>query len=255
MVVKIIILKDEKPIDQLVMDKDTLIIGRKSESDIVIKDPAVSGFHAKVQRVGDKTVVADNGSTNGVHVKGKRVQQHVVRNNDTVVIGEHSLKFVITGEANAKPGTVRTSPAAEGPGQKKEPSPEALAKARQKLQEQRRAAARVKQKAGQPAPKTPAKQAGGAAPSGDGALIVSGGANDGQCVSLAEPLNTIGEAGVQVAAVSKRPSGHFIIHVDGGKDRDRVPLVNGEPIGFKARRLEVGDRVEVAGIEMGYTLV
>ena len=86
-------------------------------------------------------------------------------------------------------------------------------------------------------------------------LIVSGGAKDGQCVSLAEPLNTIGEAGVQVAAVSKRPSGHFIIHVDGGKDRDRVPLVNGEPIGFKARRLEVGDRVEVAGIEMGYTLV
>ena len=46
--------------------------------------------------------------------------------------------------------------------------------------------------------------------------------------------------------------GHFIIHVDGGKGK--VPLVNGEPTGFKARKLEHDDEIEVAGILMEYTV-
>lgn len=248
MVVKIIILKDEKPIDQIVMNKDTLIIGRRSESDIVIKDPAVSGVHAKIQRIGDKTVITDDGSTNGVHFQGKRIKQHVARNNDTVVIGEHSLRFVMTGEATAKPGTVRTAPTTERKASAKRPSPEALAKAREQL-------ARKKKESGAPA--SPAAPAAKRSPSASDQpmLLVASGDRAGERIPLDEPLNTIGEPGVQVAAVSRRPQGHFIIHVDGGKDRDRVPVVNGEPIGFKARKLEPGDRIEVAGIEMEYMYV
>jgi ribosome-associated protein YbcJ (S4-like RNA binding protein) len=40
--------------------------------------------------------------------------------------------------------------------------------------------------------------------------------------------------------------------VDGGKDKDKVPMVNGEPTGFKSRKLIDGDEIEVAGIEMEY---
>ena len=65
-------------------------------------------------------------------------------------------------------------------------------------------------------------------------------------------MTTVGEPGIQVAAVSKRPQGHFIIHVDGGKEKDKVPLVNGEPTGFKSRKLEPGDVIEVADIQMEY---
>jgi len=74
----------------------------------------------------------------------------------------------------------------------------------------------------------------------------------GEIVKLDDALTTIGVPGVQVAAVSKRPTGHFIIHVDGGKDRNKTPVVNGEEIGFKSRKLEVGDLIEVASIQLEY---
>ncbi len=69
---------------------------------------------------------------------------------------------------------------------------------------------------------------------------------------LTEGLTTLGTLGVQVAAVSKRPQGFFTIHVDGGKDKDKVPLVNEKPIGFKSHKLENGDRIEIAGLVMAY---
>ena len=86
-------------------------------------------------------------------------------------------------------------------------------------------------------------------------LMVLSGDREGKKMDLEEGLTTIGVPGIQVAAVSKRPQGHFIIHVDGGKDKDRVPLVNGEPIGFKSHKLEDKDKIEVADMEMEYRLV
>ncbi|MBL6690132.1 MAG: hypothetical protein ISP91_07050 [Pseudomonadales bacterium] len=71
---------------------------------------------------------------------------------------------------------------------------------------------------------------------------------------LEDSMTSIGVAGVQMAAVSKRPQGHFIIHVDGGKDRNKTPVVNGEPIGFKSKKLEVGDLIEVADLQFEYCI-
>ncbi len=258
MVVKIIILKDEKPIDQIVMAKDVLTVGRKSECDIVIKDPAVSGHHARIQRVADKIVVQDNGSTNGLHVRGKRVQQYVVRNNDVVVIGEHSLRFVISDEAAGRPGTVRTAPPvpAQKPKAAAAPAPEALARAKAQARQKREPAEKPVAGSAGAAPrraapvKAPVGQKAGVRATS--ALVVDEDGTPGTRIPLVEPLTTIGEPGVQVAAVSRRPQGHFIIHVDGGGDKNRVPLVNGEAIGFKSRKLESGDLVEVAGVRMRY---
>jgi pSer/pThr/pTyr-binding forkhead associated (FHA) protein len=85
-----------------------------------------------------------------------------------------------------------------------------------------------------------------------GRLLVLSGKNKGEAIELSAALISVGEPGVQMAAISQRPTGHFIVHVDGGKDRNRVPMVNGEPIGFRSRKLEHGDTLEVAGIEMQY---
>jgi hypothetical protein len=86
-------------------------------------------------------------------------------------------------------------------------------------------------------------------------LVVLDGPDAGKKVSLEEGLTTIGVPGIQVAAVSRRPQGHFIIHVDGGKDKDRVPLVNGEPTGFKSHKLDDKDKIEVADVQMEYRLI
>ena len=205
---KVIVLKDNKPIDQVTIDGDTATIGRKSECDISIKDPAVSGTHAIIERVGEKVTITDKDSTNGIFIRGRRVKQHVLKNEDVVSIGEHMLKFLIGGS-----GPLSATQSVKS-----------------------------------------VKSVKPAVDAGHGILKVLSGANSGSVIHLEEGLTTIGEPGVQVAAISRRPQGHFIIHVDGGKDKDRVPLVNGEPTGFKSRKLEKGDRIEVAGVQLEYDL-
>ncbi|MBD3649164.1 MAG: FHA domain-containing protein, partial [Pseudomonadales bacterium] len=114
-------------------------------------------------------------------------------------------------------------------------------------QHQMKCAFKVSEKTGEIVKPRPTSTGTGAS------LKILSGKEAGTRITLNEALTTIGEPGIQVAAVSKRPQGYFIIHVDGGKDRERVPLVNGEPTGFKSRKLEPGDKIEVAGIQMEYS--
>jgi hypothetical protein len=202
-----VIVSQGKPIDQFMLNKGVTSIGRKSDCDISIKDPAVSGTHAQIQKVGLNYLIQDLNSTNGVHVNGRPIKQYLIKNEDIVTIGEHQLKFIISDAAvtELKP-------------QKKIADPTH------------------------------------ADTSHSGFLKVLSGSDVGNVVHLQDGLTTIGIPGVQVAAVSKRPQGHFIIHVDGGKNKSRVPLVNDEPIGFRSKKLELGDKILVADIKMEYVV-
>lgn len=217
MATKFVLLKDNQPIQQFVLSKEVTVIGRLPECDISIKDPAVSARHAEVKVVGKNYLIFDVGSTNGVHIEGKRIKQRILKHEDIVTIGEHQLKFyydanaAIVTQTKAEHGEAKTS-------------------------------AKVNQQ-------DKARQLSNAF------LRVLNGKDTNKEIRLNEALTTIGVPGVQVAAVSIRPLGHFIVHVDGGRDKSKVPLVNGEPIGFKSRRLEDGDNIEVAGIEMQYKVM
>ena len=74
----------------------------------------------------------------------------------------------------------------------------------------------------------------------------------GKELKLTKALTTVGKPGVQVAAVSRRQQGDFIVHVDGGEDNAAVPVVNGAPIGYKSRLLKHQDVIEIAGVRMEY---
>lgn len=69
---------------------------------------------------------------------------------------------------------------------------------------------------------------------------------------LTKALTTVGKPGVQVAAISRRHQGDFIVHVDGGADNKAVPVVNGTPIGYRSYLLRHQDIVEIAGVKMEY---
>ena len=245
MVAKIVIIKDDKPIDQVQLSTRPMIIGRKSDCDISIKDPAVSGNHAHLGVENGFFVVEDLGSTNGTTVAGKKVDRHVLKSGDTIVIGEHKLRFMVPGDAPA--------PKASKPMKSRKPVPPGG----EKVDKTRKLDRRDPPREAAAAPSTPARPA--RAPVDPGKpidyakahLVVISGSGEGDKIDLGS-MTTVGEPGIQVAAVSRRPQGHFIIHVDGGKEKDKTPLVNGEPTGFKSRKLEPGDVIEVAGIEMEY---
>jgi len=82
-------------------------------------------------------------------------------------------------------------------------------------------------------------------------LQVLSGAFAGRELELTKALTTLGRPGVQVAAVTRRAEGYYIVHVESGKEND-YPLVNGQPIGAQARQLTDNDVVQLAGVKMGF---
>ena len=77
------------------------------------------------------------------------------------------------------------------------------------------------------------------------------GAFAGRELDLNKALTTLGRPGVQVAAITRRADGFFIVHVDSGKDGD-FPLLNGTAIGSNATRLTDNDVIQLAGVKMGF---
>ena len=58
----------------------------------------------------------------------------------------------------------------------------------------------------------------------------------------------IGKPGVAVAAITRRPAGFVVAHVDGAES----PTVNGTPIQADPVFLKNGDLLELAGIQMQF---
>jgi hypothetical protein len=82
-------------------------------------------------------------------------------------------------------------------------------------------------------------------------LQVLSGSFAGRELELTKALTTLGRPGVQVAAITRRAEGYYIVHVESGKEGD-YPLVNGQPIGAQAKKLTDNDVVQLAGVKMGF---
>jgi len=71
----------------------SLTIGRKESNDIPIENLAVSGYHAKVDSVGDGYLLTDLQSKNGSFVNKELVQSHWLKEGDSILVGKHTLIF------------------------------------------------------------------------------------------------------------------------------------------------------------------
>ena len=82
-------------------------------------------------------------------------------------------------------------------------------------------------------------------------LQVLSGTFAGRELELQKALTTLGRPGVQVAAITRRTEGYYIVHVESGKT-EGMPLVNGMAIGPQARKLQDNDVIQLAGVKMGF---
>jgi FhaA, N-terminal domain/FHA domain len=76
-----------------VLGGDRAVIGRSRDCDVVVSDPNVSRRHAELRRDENAWHVIDLGSTNGVKVNGRRVDQVALRDGDRITIGVTDLAF------------------------------------------------------------------------------------------------------------------------------------------------------------------
>ena len=232
------------------MNKERYTIGRLPDNDIRIDNAAVSGHHSLIINILNDSFLEDLNSTNGTYVNGKLIKKHALQHGDVITVGHHQLRFVEDDEQqdefektmviqpSARPveklrTAVNQSQAIDG-----EPAPAAAAAA---------AASAVASQAGK-------ARVGADAPALKKAkLQVLSGAFAGRELEITKALTTLGRPGVQVAAITRRGEGYYIVHVDSGK-ADDFPLVNGSPIGAQATKLSDNDVIQLAGVKMGFFL-
>ena len=230
------------------MNKERYTIGRLPDNDIRIDNPAVSGHHSLIINILNDSFLEDLNSTNGTYVNGKLIKKHAMQHGDVITVGHHQLRFVDSQDGETEQDefekTMVITPSSQGEDRIRRVSA-AVDQAAKAIAAKRPA----------PAP-TPTPGHGAGVPENATALPkaklqVLSGAFAGRELELTKALTTLGRPGVQVAAITRRSEGYFIVHVDSGKEND-YPQVNGVPIGPQARRLNDNDVVQLAGVKMGF---
>lgn len=80
-------------VQEHVLDKPCVRIGRREGNDIRIDNLAVSGNHAKIEKINGSYIIVDLKSTNGTFVNNKKIVQAKLRHLDEIMIGKHTLIF------------------------------------------------------------------------------------------------------------------------------------------------------------------
>jgi len=279
---RLILSLDNQVLAEYNMTKERYTVGRLPDNDVRIDNPAVSGHHSLIINILNDSFLEDLNSTNGTYVNGKLIKKHALQHSDVITIGHHQLRFsdqqsndteqdefektmvIPTGQQNAgqlaKAEAAAEKAAAKEQPAKEEPVGHADAAAAVKLDPDEAAALDEKPKAptmGEQVSHTDTSH--GIDPSNApnalplAKLQVLSGSFAGRELELTKALTTLGRPGVQVAAITRRAEGYYIVHVESGKEGD-FPLVNGQPIGAQAKKLQDNDVVQLAGVKMGFFL-
>jgi pSer/pThr/pTyr-binding forkhead associated (FHA) protein len=216
------------------MTKERYTIGRLPDNDVRIDNPAVSGHHSLIINILNDSFLEDLNSTNGTYVNGKLIKKHALQHGDVVTVGHHQLRFVEDDEQQDEfEKTMVIQPSARP------------------VERLRTAAEAADQAAAGISATAKARALAEGALVKNAKLQVLSGAFAGRELELSKALTTLGRPGVQVAAITRRADGYFIVHVDSGKEGD-YPLVNGSPIGAQVTRLADNDVIQLAGVKMGF---
>ncbi|MCF7821878.1 MAG: FHA domain-containing protein [Mariprofundaceae bacterium] len=237
MACKLILKFKDTVISEIPLDKEETTIGRKPENTIHVDNLAVSGRHARVLRIGNKTILEDLGSTNGTFVNDKQVTKHILQHGDSIVIGKHVLTFV----------SLDDKPAAAEP----EPEEEETDMDKTMVITPQTRSAMISKNGASPST-APAMPLAG--------LQIIAGPQAGKSMELTASLTSMGKGescrikvkgftvGKQAAVITRRPTGYHIAHLEGlAKSK-----VNGEVVGDQPRTLKDGDIIELGDTKIEF---
>lgn len=259
---RLVLSLDGQTLAEYNMTKERYTVGRLPDNDIRIDNAAVSGHHSLLINILNDSFLEDLNSTNGTYVNGKLIKKHALQHGDVITIGHHQLRYVDDRAESAPDDEFTKTMVIEPSGKMQKQVAKAAEAAHAAAAAGSAQAAHAV--AAEPAddeheapartfsPTTTQEVDPSAVPALPLAkLQVLSGSFAGREVSLTKALTTLGRPGVQVAAISRRAEGYFIVHVESGESDD-FPLVNGASIGPQARKLEDNDVIQLAGVKMGF---
>lgn len=239
-----LVLKFENSILQEVsVGSKEVSIGRAPDNGMVIDNPAVSHYHARVFLEEGRTMLEDFGSLNGTFVNGQRVKMVTLRPGDTVAIGKHTI--IVTDSAEVRSHSL---------------DHEAIKPAAPKINEtvmldtkERRDLLQQAAAGGESAQVSPARMK---IPT----LVIQSGRTDRREYNLTDKLIVVGKSAMATvkltgwfkpkaaAQINRRDDNSYYIGA-----ADKVPEVNGRLINHPTK-LSSGDIIEVAGVRMEFVI-
>jgi type IV secretory pathway VirB10-like protein len=260
---RLILSLDGQTLAEYNMTKERYTVGRLPDNDIRIDNAAVSGHHSLLINIRNDSFLEDLNSTNGTYVNGKLIKKHALQHGDVITVGHHQLRYVDDQAQQQPEDEFEKTMVIQPSGQMEKQVAQAA-----RVAEAAAASAAAVAEAPRPKPPEPAAkprprpfsptttqevepEPGLALPLAK--LQVLSGTFAGRELSLTKTLTTLGRPGVQVAAITRRAEGYYIVHVESGKT-DGFPLVNGMAIGAQARKLQDNDVIQLAGVKMGFFL-
>jgi pSer/pThr/pTyr-binding forkhead associated (FHA) protein len=257
---RLILSLDGQTLAEYNMTKERYTVGRLPDNDIRIDNAAVSGHHSLLINILNDSFLEDLNSTNGTYVNGKLIKKHALQHGDVITVGHHQLRYVDDNAQQAPEDEFEKTMVIQPSGQMEKQVAQAARVAEAAANAAAREAPRPPPPAEPAKPKRPFsptttqevdESAAPALPLAK--LQVLSGTFAGRELELKKTLTTLGRPGVQVAAITRRAEGYYIVHVESGKD-EGYPLVNGMSIGAQARKLQDNDVIQLAGVKMGFFL-
>lgn len=231
---KVVVKFKESVQNEILLEKEIVTIGRNPGNDICIDNLAVSSFHAKIFKEGDHFIIEDLKSTNGTFLNKKKITKASLHDNDTIIIGKHTLVFLLPEVED----TDRTL-------DMKKPRMDRTMVLDTKAHKEMLEAARASRSSG----------------GNIGGFTVIDGPTDKPEYELTDKLTTIGKiqtAGIRLkgifapkvaAYVNRTAEGYFVSPSSSGKK----PTVNGKQIEGKSE-LKDGDILEIGKVRLQFFL-
>jgi hypothetical protein len=254
---RLILSLDGQTLAEYNMTKERYTVGRLPDNDIRIDNAAVSGHHSLIINILNDSFLEDLNSTNGTYVNGKLIKKHALQHGDVITVGHHQLRYVddqaqqapedefektmvIEPSGHMEKQVAKAARAAEAAAVKDAPSRRTFAEAEPPKLRRPFAPTSTQEVDEGAVPLLPLAK-----------LQVLSGTFAGRELELMKALTTLGRPGVQVAAITRRAEGYYIVHVESGTT-EGFPLVNGMAIGPQARKLQDNDVIQLAGVKMGF---
>ena len=237
-----LVLKFENAILQEVpVNSKEISIGRSPDNALVIDNPAVSHYHARVFKEEGRIMLEDFGSLNGTFVNGQRVKMVTLAPGDSLAIGKH---VIVLSDSRDLDGF------AVGNGGAKAAAP--------KLNEtvildtkERRAFMQKVAAGGESSQVAPARLK---VPT----LVVRKGKTSQKEYALTDKLAVVGKSAMATVKLTSWFAPRAAAQINRRDDQsyyigaaDKTPSVNGQPIEHPTK-LSPGDVIAIAGVELEF---
>jgi pSer/pThr/pTyr-binding forkhead associated (FHA) protein len=231
---KILVYLNNELVQERELDKERVVVGRLPDNDVSLPHPTVSGHHAMFISIRNDTFLEDLGSTNGTKVNNMKVNKYLLQDGDEIKVGRYVIKYLFEPQGMVlEEDSTDTVPSIE-PGHKPVvPDDKTVAASYLATQRMQAGDTTLMQQMERP-----------------GALEVLSGPSAGRELLLSRVITTLGKPGIQVVEITRTELGYTLSHLEG----ESYPALNGQPIGAKPITLKSGDMLELAGIQMRFSL-